>query len=59
MNLDPVSIGKLRVELAATEGKVIPLVSDPGGECWLWEEKTRCTDATASGGNVALLSVAT
>ncbi len=47
---------KIRKRLAEADGSVIPLISNEGCEAWLYREKHCCTDLTASGGNVELLS---
>lgn len=56
-NLDPGKHGELRRLLAASDGRIVPFVTDAGGGCWLLEERTVCTDASASGGNLSLLSL--
>ena len=46
---------ELRGILAAGDGPIIPLITDRGGEAWLFEEKHVSTDTTAVGGNLLLL----
>jgi len=49
-------LGVLRKRLNEASPRVIPLVVDEGGYCWLQTEKHICRDMTASGGNIDLLT---
>ena len=51
-----IDIGDLRRRMAARPGPVMPLITDAGGAAWLYTERHRCIDLTASGGNAALLA---
>ena len=53
---DQIEAGALRNALSTRSSRIIPLVTDAGGEAWLLEEKHICRDTTASGGNIALLT---
>ena len=51
-------ISAIKSKLALRDGKLVPVITDAGGECWLAEEKTSCADSDAGeGGNIALLSL--
>lgn len=54
---DDANLPAMRQQLAASEGAIIPLISDEGGQVWLWREKHISHDTTDLGGNVSLLAV--
>ena len=52
---DDAKLQKVRQQLAAWDGALIPLVADEGAQVWLWREMHVSNDTTALGGNVGLL----
>ena len=49
-------LATLRRALAARDGPIVPLITDPTDVCPLVSERTLCIDTTAAGGNATLLA---
>ena len=55
---EPPRLRALRRALAAREGGILPLVTNPVDPRWLVHERHLCIDTTAAGGNATLLQAA-